>query len=153
MELTGQISKEAAPGEDGPFLPDKNTRSGWEIITLANKFYLQLLSLKAGCLFCSLWLDVCLCKWDDLKVCANRWNSHGRWVVLGFWFYSCMCRRVQVSLLVVLEPHRCISTQGTHFADLLLLLQTWALAGLSDTSLLWRTSSSFFHSCPVCLQR
>lgn len=51
LKRPGQISKEAAPREDGPFPLVENTLSGWEIITLVNKFYLQLFSLKTGCLF------------------------------------------------------------------------------------------------------
>lgn len=64
----GRLLRRQQSGEDGLFPLVRNTLSGWEIITLANKFHLQLFSLKIGCLFCCPSSDIYLCKGDVTKM-------------------------------------------------------------------------------------
>lgn len=42
------------------------------------------------------------------------WKSHGRWVVSGFWFYSCICRRLQVSPVDAFRNLTGISVLNAH---------------------------------------
>lgn len=150
----GRFLRRQHSGEDGPFPLVKNALSGWEIITLANKFYLQLFSLETGCLFCSPWSDAYLCKRDDLKVCANRWNSHGRWVMLCFWFYWCICRRLQVSPARGFRNLSDVSVLNAHTSLTCFCCskrehrQGWVIHLSHEEA-----APTFFHRCPGCLWR